>query len=81
MSRDARRSVLLVPDDRVTEEATVGRNVVIHERTGDPAGYSISYDEQRWFRVVRVVDAVCIGRFETRVAAIAAAEADWTRAS
>jgi len=60
----------------VTEEATVGRNVVIHEQTGDPAGYSITYDDERRFVVVRIVDAVRIGRYETRVAAIAAAEAD-----
>jgi hypothetical protein len=54
----------------------VGRNVVIHEHMGDPAGYCISYDEERWFLVVRVVDAVLVGRFETRVEAITAAEAD-----
>jgi hypothetical protein len=60
----------------------VGRNVVIHERTGDPAGYSITYDEERRFLVIRVIDGVRIGRYETRVAAITAAEADrawWSR--
>jgi hypothetical protein len=63
----------------VTEEAAVARNVVIHEHMGDPAGYSIAYDEQRWFQVIRVADGSCIGRFESRVEAIAAAEADRDR--
>jgi hypothetical protein len=57
----------------------VVRNVVIGEHMGDPSGYAIAYDEQRWFLVIRVVDAVQIGRFATRVEAIAAAEADRTR--
>lgn len=64
----------------------MGRNVVIHERMGDPAGYSIayasmasvsvSYAVERRFRVTRLVDGVVIGVYETRVTAIAAAEAD-----
>jgi hypothetical protein len=54
----------------------VARKVVIHERMGDPAGYSIAYDEERWYLVVRVVDEASIGRFESRAQAIAAAEAD-----
>jgi hypothetical protein len=54
----------------------VSRNVVIHEHMGDPAGYCISYDDERRFLVVRMVDAVLVGRFDTRVEAIAAAEAD-----
>ena len=54
----------------------MGRNVVIHEHMGDPAGYSISYDEERRFLVVRLHDAARIGCFDTRVEAIAAAEAD-----
>jgi hypothetical protein len=54
----------------------VGRNLVIHEHMGDPAGYTICYDDERWFVVVRVCDAAQVGRFETRVEAIAAAEAD-----
>jgi hypothetical protein len=57
----------------------VARNVVIHDHMGDPAGYSIAYDEQRWFLVVRVADGARIGRFERRVEAIAAAEADRDR--
>jgi hypothetical protein len=61
----------------VTEaEATVVRNVVIHEHMGDPAGYFIAYDEERWLLVIRVADRAWIGRFESRVQAIAAAEAD-----
>jgi hypothetical protein len=60
----------------VIEEATVGRNIVIHEHMGDPAGYAISYDDERRFLVVRILDAVLVGRFSTRVDAIAAAEAD-----
>jgi hypothetical protein len=54
----------------------VGRKAVIHEHMGDPAGYSIAYDDQRRFLVMRVCDAVLVGRFHTRVEAIAAAEAD-----
>jgi hypothetical protein len=54
----------------------MGRNVVIHEHMGDPAGYSISYDDERRFLVMRISDAALIGRYDTRVEAIAAAEAD-----
>ena len=54
----------------------MGRNVVIHEHMGDPAGYCICYDDERRFLVIRIVDAVLVGRFETRVEAIAAAEDD-----
>ena len=54
----------------------MGRNVVIHERMGDPAGYSITYDDGRRFRVTRLTDCVEIGLYDTRVAAIAAAQAD-----
>jgi hypothetical protein len=54
----------------------MARNVVINACMGDPAGYSIAYDEERWYLVVRVVDEVSIGRFESRAEAIAAAEAD-----
>jgi hypothetical protein len=57
-------------------EATMGRNVVVHERMGDPAGYSITYADGRQFLVTRLTDCVDIGRYDTRVAAIAAAEAD-----
>jgi hypothetical protein len=53
----------------------VSRNLVIHEHMGDPAGYAISYDAEFWFLVVRVCDAALVGRFETRIEAIAAAEA------
>jgi hypothetical protein len=60
----------------VTEEATVARNVVVHEHMGDPAGYSIAYDEERLLLVVRVADGAWIGRYESRAEAIAAAEAD-----
>ena len=60
----------------MTEEVSVARNVVIHEHMGDPAGYSIAYDEHRWFVVVRVADGERIGRFASRAEAIAAAEAD-----
>jgi hypothetical protein len=54
----------------------VSRNLVVHEHMGDPAGYTISYDDERWFLVVRVCDAALVGRFATRVEAIAAAEDD-----
>jgi hypothetical protein len=54
----------------------MGRNVVIHEHMGDPAGYAIAYVVERRFTVTRLTDRVEIGRYETRVAAIAAAEAD-----
>lgn len=54
----------------------MGRNVVIHEHMGDPAGYSITYADGRRFLLTRLTDCVEIGRFETRVAAIAAAQAD-----
>lgn len=63
----------------MTEEDPVARNVVIHEHMGDPAGYAIAYDEERWFLVIRVVDGARIGRFQSRVEAIAAAEADRDR--
>jgi hypothetical protein len=54
----------------------MGPNVVIHEHMGDPAGYSIAYDAERRFLVTRLTDGVVIGRYDTRVTAIAAAEAD-----
>ncbi|MCW2739672.1 MAG: hypothetical protein JWR45_94 [Blastococcus sp.] len=54
----------------------MGRNVVIHEGMGDPAGYSITYADGRRFLVTRLTDCVDIGLYDTRVAAIAAAEAD-----
>ena len=54
----------------------MSRNVVIHEHMGDPAGYSITYDADRWFLVLRLCDVVEVGRYETRVIAIAAATAD-----
>jgi hypothetical protein len=57
----------------------VVRYVVINEHMGDPAGYSIAYDEERWFLVIRVTDGAWIGRFATRTLAIAAAEADRVR--
>jgi hypothetical protein len=56
----------------------MGRNVVIHEFTGDPAGYAIASVERR-FEVTRLCDGVVIGVYETRVTAIAAAEADRTQ--
>jgi hypothetical protein len=63
----------------VTGEAAVARKVVVHEHMGDPAGYSIAYDEERLLLVVRVADGVRVGRFESRAEAIAAAEADRLR--
>ena len=54
----------------------MSRNVVVHEHMGDPAGYLISYDAQRRFVVLRVCDRVEIGRYDTRVKALAAAQAD-----
>jgi hypothetical protein len=54
----------------------MGQNVVIHERMGDPAGYAITYGDGGRFVVTRLTDRVEIGRYDTRVAAIAAAEAD-----
>ena len=54
----------------------MGRNVVIHEHMGDPAGYAIAYDDDGRLVVTRVADGAEIGRFATRVEAIAAAEAD-----
>jgi hypothetical protein len=54
----------------------VVRNVVVHEHMGDPAGYAICYDDARLLLVIRVTDGKHIGRFESRVEAIAAAEAD-----
>jgi hypothetical protein len=70
---------VLVSDRLVSEEATVARNVVIGEHMGDPAGYSIAYDEERWYVVIRVTDGVWIGRFASRTLAIAAAESDRVR--
>ena len=58
----------------------MARNVVIHDHMGDPAGYCIAYDDERRFVVTRVTDGVVIGRFDTRVGAIAAAQADRDRA-
>ena len=57
----------------------MARNVVVDEHMGDPAGYSISYDEERWLLVTRVADGEHIGRFASRTLAIAAAEADRMR--
>ena len=54
----------------------MGRKVVIHERMGDPAGYAIAYAVERRFLVTRLADGVVIGVYDTRVIAIAAAEAD-----
>ena len=54
----------------------MGHNVVIHEHMGDPAGYAIGYDAEGLFLVTRLCDCVEIGRYATRVIAIAAAEAD-----
>ena len=54
----------------------MGRNVVIHRLMGDPAGYSICYDVDGRFVVTRLTDGAEIGLYDTRVAAIAAAEAD-----
>jgi hypothetical protein len=54
----------------------MGRNVVISEHMGDPAGYSIAYDEDHRFLVIRMVDGAEIGRYDTRVEALAAAQAD-----
>jgi hypothetical protein len=54
----------------------MGRNVVIHECMGDPAGYAIAYVDERRFQVTRLTDGVVIGVYDTRVRAIAAAEAD-----
>ena len=65
----------------MTREVIVVRNVVIAEHMGDPAGYCISYDDERWFVVFRVVDGARIGRFESRVQALAAAEVDRLRRS
>jgi hypothetical protein len=60
----------------VTEEEGMGRNVVVHEQMGDPAGYAIAYDVERRFAVTRLCDHVVIGSYDTRVAAIAAAQTD-----
>jgi hypothetical protein len=54
----------------------VVRKVVVHEHMGDPAGYAISRDDEGRFRVVRLSDTALVGRFATRVEALAAAEAD-----
>lgn len=55
------------------------RKVVIHELMGDPAGYAIACAEGDGFLVTRLADCVEIGRYDTRVAAIAAAEEDRAR--
>ena len=58
----------------------MGRNVVIHEHMGDPAGYAIAYVvERHFFKVTRLCDGVVIGVYATRVTAIAAAQADRTQ--
>ena len=54
----------------------MGHNVVINEHMGDPAGYAIGHEADGRFLVTRLTDCVEIGRFATRVLAIAAAEAD-----
>ena len=54
----------------------MGRNVVIHEHMGDPAGYAIAYVVERRFKVTRLTDGEVIGVYDSRVAAIAAAQAD-----
>ena len=54
----------------------MGHNVVINEHMGDPAGYAIAYDADGRFLVTRLADGVEIGRYGTRVMALAAAEAD-----
>lgn len=54
----------------------MGHNVVINEHMGDPAGYAIAYDVDGRFLVTRLTDGVEIGRYATRVMALAAAEAD-----
>lgn len=54
----------------------MSRHVVIHDRMGDPSGYAIAYDDQGRHVVTRVADGAEIGRFGTRVEALAAAEAD-----
>jgi hypothetical protein len=59
-----------------SDGTTMPKNVVIHEHMGDPAGYSIAYDAQRRFLVTRLVDGAEIGRYDTRVEALAAAQAD-----
>jgi hypothetical protein len=57
----------------------VVRKVVVHEHMGDPAGYAITCDAERLFLVVRLIDSAVVGRYETRAAALAAAEADRAR--
>jgi glycerophosphoryl diester phosphodiesterase len=57
----------------------VSRRVVIHEHMGDPAGYAIAYADDGRFVVTRLADRAEIGRFATRVEALAAAEADRER--
>lgn len=57
----------------------MSRNVVIHEHMGDPSGYAISYDDDGRFLVTRLADCAELGRFDTRVEALAAAEADRER--
>ena len=51
----------------------MGRNVVIHERRGQPAGFSITYADGDRFLVTRLTDCVELGLYDTRVAAVAAA--------
>lgn len=57
----------------------MSRTVVIHEHMGDPSGYAISYDDEGRFLVTRLADCVEIGCFDSRVEALAAAEADKER--
>jgi hypothetical protein len=57
----------------------MGRNVVIHECMGDPAGYAIAYVVEGRFQVTRLTDGVVLGVYDTRVTAIAAAQADRAR--
>ena len=54
----------------------MSRNVVVLEHMGDPAGYSITYDRERRFVVVRLCDCVEIGRYDSRILALTAAMAD-----
>ena len=39
----------------------MGRNVVIHEHMGDPAGYAIAYVVDGRFQVTRLTDGVVLG--------------------
>ena len=54
----------------------MSRDVVIHDRMGDPSGYALTYDDDGRVVVTRIADRAEIGRFGTRVEALAAAEAD-----